>query len=167
MKLYDSLVAAAVRPYRDDVVHHFGREAMKRRPAAFRAAAPFTSLRLRHKDRGEALAVGALVAGVAAGFDDRVDVRRQIVAVGWESGSGTEECDEDTVATSIGSMAIVRSDSRIKRRFQGRRTSRHKYDTKERIIQPVRVDDRRGGGGKQKERGTTAACSSRSGPGRA
>ena len=57
------------------MVHHLGREAMKRRAAAFRAAAPFTSLRLRHKDRGEALAVGALVAGVAAGFDDRVDVR--------------------------------------------------------------------------------------------
>jgi len=56
-------------------LHHFDREAMKRRPAAFRAAAPFTSLRLRHKDRGEALAVGKLVAGVAAGFGDRVNVQ--------------------------------------------------------------------------------------------
>ena len=57
--------------------------------------------------------------------------------------------------------------------------SRHKYCTKERYIQQVRVDDRRGegsyrrvdrgrrGGRQQKERGTTAACSSRSGPGRA
>ena len=67
------------------MVHHLGREAMKRRAAAFRAAAPFTSLRLRHEHRGEALAVGALVAGVAAGFDDSVDVRRQSVAVRWES----------------------------------------------------------------------------------
>ena len=103
MKLYDSLVAAAVRPYRYDVLHHLGREAMKRRPAAFRAAAPFTSLRLRHKDRGEALAVGALVAGVAAGSDDIFDVLRQIVAVCWKSGARAEERDEDTVAKSIGS----------------------------------------------------------------
>ena len=159
-------MAAAVRPERDDCADDLGGDARK----------------FGYEYGGEARAVGAFVAGVAAGSGDRVevritcpidsvprcvDVRRQIVAVRWESGSGTEECDEDTVATSIGSMAIVRSDSRIKRRFQGRRTSRHKYDTKERIIQPVRVDDRRGGGGKQKERGTTAACSSRSGPGRA
>ena len=73
------------------MVHHFGRKAMKRRPAAFRAAAPFTSLRLRHEKRSEALAVGALVAGVAAGFGDRGEVRRQILVVGWESGAGTEE----------------------------------------------------------------------------
>ena len=75
--------------------------------------------------------MGALVAGVAAGFDDRVDVRRQIVAVRWESGAGTEERDVDTVATSIGSMALVRSESRVKRRFQRRCTKglpRHKID---------------------------------------
>ena len=137
---------ARVRPVLHDAADKLGRQAMKRRPAALRATAPAPSLRLRREQQGELVDVSATV---------------------WESGSGMEEREEDTVATSIGSMAIVRSDSRIKRRFQGRRTSRHKYDTKERIIQPVRVDDRRGGGGKQKERGATAACSSRSDPGRA
>ena len=44
------------------MVHHFGREALQTRPAAaaLRAAAPFISLRLRHEDRGEEFAVGAL-----------------------------------------------------------------------------------------------------------
>ena len=80
------------------MVHHLGREAMKGRPAAFRAAAPFTSLRLRHKDRGEALAVGALVAGVAAGSGDRVEVRITcpIDSVPrWNSGPGTKQRGED------------------------------------------------------------------------
>ena len=95
---------------------------MKRRPEAFRATAPFTSLRLRHENRGEALAVGALVAGVAAGSDDTPDVRRQIVAVCWKTGAGTEERDEDTVATFLGSMASVRSESRVKRRVRRRPT---------------------------------------------
>ena len=61
MKLYDSLVAAAVPQDGYDVLHHFGREAMKRRPAAFRAAAPFTSLRLRREQQGELVDVSAAV----------------------------------------------------------------------------------------------------------
>jgi hypothetical protein len=63
--------------------------------------------------------VGALVAGVAAGFGDRGEVRRQILVVRWESGAGTEEPDVDTVAKSI--FAIFNSDSRVKWCFQRRR----------------------------------------------
>ena len=66
--------------------------------------------------------MGALVAGVAAGFGDRVDVRGHIRpfkkspgGVFWEFGAGTEERDVDTVATIIWPM--IRSDSRVKRRF--------------------------------------------------
>ena len=62
MKLYDSLVAAAVRPDRDDVVHDLRGQALE----------------FWEEDRGEARAVGALIAFVAARFSDRVEVRRQL-----------------------------------------------------------------------------------------
>ena len=61
MKLYDSLVAAAVRPDGDDVVHDLRGQALE----------------FWEEDRGEARAVGFLVRGVAARFGDRVEVRRQ------------------------------------------------------------------------------------------
>ena len=59
MKLYDSLVAAAVRPDRYDVVHDLRGQALK----------------FGQEYRGEARAVGFFVLGVAAGSDDLVNVR--------------------------------------------------------------------------------------------
>ena len=61
--------------------------------------------------------MGALVAGVAARFGDRVDVRghirplKHVVGLFWEFGAGTEERGEDTGATIIGPM--IRSDGRV------------------------------------------------------
>ena len=62
MKLYDSLVAAAVRPERDDCGDDLGGDARK----------------FGYEYGGEARAVGALIAFVAARFSDRVEVRRQL-----------------------------------------------------------------------------------------
>jgi hypothetical protein len=59
---YDSLVAAAVRPERDDCGDDLGGDARK----------------FGCEYDGEARAVGALIAFVAARFGDRVEVRRQI-----------------------------------------------------------------------------------------
>ena len=61
MTLYDSLVAAAVRPERDDCGDDLGGDARK----------------FGYEYGGEARAVGALIAFVAARFSDRVEVRRQ------------------------------------------------------------------------------------------
>ena len=52
---------ARVRPVLHDAPDKLGRQAMKRRPAALRAAAPFTSLRLRREQQGELVDVSAAV----------------------------------------------------------------------------------------------------------
>ena len=82
MKLYDSPVAAAVRPERDDCGDDLGGDARK----------------FGYEYGGEARAVGAFVAGVAAGSGDRVEVRITcpIDSVPrWNSGPGTKQRGED------------------------------------------------------------------------
>ena len=98
MKLYDSLVAAAIGPYRYDVVHNLHGQAGQ----------------FRNEDRGEARAMGFFVLDVAAGSGDLVNVRSTCpIELRWNSSTGTDEHSENAVPILNGSLAVERSESRV------------------------------------------------------
>ena len=97
---------------RGDLPEDLGREAPERRQATARAAASVSGRRRRREHRGELVEVVAFVVCPAVRVDHSPDItagkkRLELVRVGGEIGTGTQENRPDAEATRVTMVCVL------------------------------------------------------------